>query len=128
MAVQPMRPMNEATVSEGTTSIATTPVVAQAVIPTAGYVQRVFAAAAGTTTGTVTVAVAINGGSDICNSLLTIAAGTGARAGSVVELGTTGAGSTDGVWVNEGDCVTFTPSGGTGATIGGAFTLVIRTI
>lgn len=128
MAISPMRPMNEVTVSEGTTSIGATPVAAQAVVPTAGYVQRCFAAAAGTTTGTITVAVAINGGSDICNSLLLIAAGTGARAGSVIELGTVGAGTTDGVWVNEGDCVTFTPSGGGGSTIGGAFSLVVRTI
>lgn len=128
MTVTPMRPMNEVTVSEGTTSIAATPVAAQAVISTAGYVQRVFAAAAGTTTGTITVAVAINGGSDICNSLLLIAPGTGARNNAPIELGTVGAGTTDGVFVNEGDCVTFTPSGGTGSSIGGAFSLVIRTI
>jgi hypothetical protein len=32
------------------------------------------------------------------------------------------------VWINEGDQVTFTPSGGSGTSISGAFALVIRTI
>jgi hypothetical protein len=83
-----------------------------------------MACAAGTTTGTITVAVAVNGGSDICGGGLTIAAGTGARAGSVMEFA--GVGSASGVYVAEGDCITFTASGGTGATIQGGFSLVIR--
>jgi hypothetical protein len=86
----------------------------------------VIAAAGGTTTGTVTVTVAINGGSDIAGGALTIAAGTGSRAGSVVEFA--GVGSSSGVFVNEGDCIIFTPSGGTGASIPGAFALVVRSI
>jgi hypothetical protein len=44
----------------------------------------------------------------------------------VVELPLVGSGSTSGVWINEGDLVTFTPSGGTGSSIGGAFAMVIR--
>ena len=46
--------------------------------------------------------------------------------GTVVEVALVGAGSTSGVYINEGDCITFTPSGGGGASIPGAFALVIR--
>lgn len=126
MAIPVNRPNNEVVLNESTTSIATTPVAVTAVAAAKGWVQRVGAAAGGTTTGTITVAVTINGGSDIANSTLTIAAGSSARAGTVVELPLVGAGATSGVYVNEGDCITFTPSGGTGATIPGAFFLVIR--
>jgi hypothetical protein len=123
MPLQNPRPLNEAHICESTTSIATTPVAAAAIAPVAGYVQRVMAAAGGTTTGTTAVSVQINGGSDIAGGALTIAAGTGARAGTVVELALKGAGSTSGVYVNEGDFILFTPSGGTGASIPGAFGL-----
>jgi hypothetical protein len=126
MAIPVIRPNSEVMLVESTTSIATTPVAAMAIAPCKGWVQRVMAAAGGTTTGTVTVAVAINGGSDIANSTLTIAAGSNARAGTVVELALVGAGSTSGVYVNEGDAITFTPSGGTGSSIPGAFAIVIR--
>jgi hypothetical protein len=126
MALQPHRPLNEAYVCESTTSIATTPVAVTAAVPASGYVQRVIAAAGGTTTGTITVAVSINGGSDIAGGTLTIAAGSSARAGTVVEFPLVGTGSTSAVYVNEGDCITFTPSGGTGSSIPGAFTLAIR--
>jgi hypothetical protein len=102
------------------------PVAAQGIAPSSGYVERVMAAAAGTTTGTITVTVVINNGSDIANGNLTIAAGSNARAGTVVELPLVGAGTTSGVYINEGDCITFTPSGGGGSSIGGAFALVIR--
>src|SRR5689334_8185946 len=94
------RPFSEIAISESTTSIATSPVGATAVAPVAGYVQRVMAAAGGTTTGTITVAVSINGGADIAGGALTVAAGTGARAGTVIELPLVGAGATSGVAVN----------------------------
>ena len=119
----PRPSLKEAALVESTTSIATTPVVAAMIAPQAGLIERVMAAAGGTTTGTTTVAVSVNGGGDIANGTLTIAAGTGARAGTVVELGVAGSGP---VAVNEGDIITFTPSGGTGASIPGAFGLVIR--
>ncbi len=128
MALNKNRPLNEETITEGTTSIATTPIAAYGIAPCSGYVQRCMAGAAGTTTGTITVAVAINGGSDICNSTLTIAAGAGSIASSVVEVALMGAGTTSGVWINEGDFVSFTPSGGTGSSIGGSFTMVIRKV
>ena len=128
MAVTSMRPFNEEVAKASTTSIGATPVAGVAIAPTAGYVQRVMAAAGGTTTGTITVTVAINNGSDIGNAALTIAAGSNARAGSVLEMSLPGAGTTSGVFVNEGDCIVFTPSGGGGASIAGAFAAVIRTI
>jgi hypothetical protein len=126
MPLNAPRPTNDICLVESTTSIATSPVAATMIAPVSGYIERVMAAAGGTTTGTITVSVTINNGSDITNSGLTIAAGSNARAGSVLELALVGAGSTSGVYVNEGDCITFTPSGGTGASIPGAFGCVIR--
>lgn len=128
MALNVNRALNEAHLSESTTSIATSPVVACAIATNNGYVQRCLAAAGGTTTGTINVTVTINGGSDITNGNLNIAAGSNARNGSVYELPLNGAGSTSGVWVSEGDLITFTPSGGTGSSISGAFAIVIRTL
>ena len=115
----------EYTLSEGTTSIATSPVAAQVVVPAGGYVRRVYANATGTTTGTITVAVAVNGGSDICGGGLQIAAGAGNLNVAGFDLQPYGATNPQ-VRVVEGDVVTFTPSGGTGASIGGSFTAVIR--
>jgi hypothetical protein len=87
-----------------------------------------MAAAGGTTTGgtPITVAVAINGGSDICGGGLQIATGTGARAGSVFELNMIGGSTNPAAQIFEGDLISWTPSGGTGASIPGAFGLVIR--
>src|SRR3974390_478543 len=113
MAMNPSRPWNEIAHCEGTTSIATTPVAAQIICTNAGYLERVFASAAGTTTGTITVAVSLNGGSDLCNSLLLIPAGTGARAGASYEwpMNISVGQTTSPTYINEGDTITFTPSG-----------------
>jgi len=121
MTLPTPRPFRDEALCESTTSIATTPVAASAIVPRAGIVERVMAAAGGTTTGTIAVAVAINGGGDITGGNLAIAAGTGARPASIYELGVL-----DGVAVNEGDLITFTPSGGAGAGIPGAFAAIIR--
>jgi hypothetical protein len=115
---------DETDLQASTTSIGALPAAGCCVVTNAGYVQRVMAAAGGTTTGTVTVAVAINGGSDIANSTLQILAGSGARAGNTIELPV--AVSTSAVYVNEGDYISFTPSGGGGSSITGAFSAVIR--
>jgi hypothetical protein len=125
MALVQNRPFREVTVTEGTTSIAATPVVASAIAPCSGYVRRVFAASGGTTTGTITVAVTINGGSDICGGALTIPAGSGNNGSSVVNLQSVGSGA---VFINEGDFILFTPSGGTGSNINGTFALVIHSL
>lgn len=126
MTLPSNRPNNEVVLNESTTSIATTPVVVTAIVPTNGYVKRVFAGAGGTFTGSITTTVTINGGSDIAGGALVLPAQTGAVPGVGVHLNLVGAGTTSGVWVNEGDVITFTPSGGTGASIPGAFALVIR--
>jgi hypothetical protein len=117
------RPLNEVYLNESTTSLATSPVPATAVVPAPGTIERVAAAAGGSTTTATIVAVSVNGGPDIAGGKLVIPAGNGARNGSVVELSLVGASA---VTVLEGDCITFTPSGGTGATIPGAFAAVIR--
>lgn len=120
------RPMNDVDFAASTSSIATTPVAGTTIATVSGFVQRVMAAAGGTTSGTIAVAVSINGGADITAGGLTVAAATGARAGSVMEFA--GVGTASGVFVNEGDFISFTPSGGTGATIPGSFALVVRSI
>lgn len=125
MPISAKRPFNDVALSEMTASIGASPVAATAVAPVSGYVQRVIAAAGGTTTGTIAVAVSINGGADITGGGLTVAAGTGSRAGSVYEFSGVGAGA---IPVFEGDSITFTPSGGGGASIPGSFALVIRAL
>lgn len=115
--------LEETFLAEGTTSIATTPVAAVIVSPIAGILSAVLASAGGTTTGTIAVSVIINGGSDITSGGLTIAAGTGARNNPSFGLPKVGIHAN---YVNEGDVITFTPSGGTGASIPGAFAAIIR--
>jgi hypothetical protein len=126
MALPVNYPNSEVCLAEGTTSIATTPIAATVVSPVSGYIKRVCMAAGGTFTGTVTTTVVVNGGSDICGGTFTLAAQTGAVAGVSQDLNLVGAGTTSGVHVNPGDVIVFTPSGGTGSTIQGAFALVIR--
>ena len=121
MSLPTPRPFNDVALTEGTTSIATSPVAAFMIAPRAGTIERMMAAAAGTFTGTIAVAVTINGGSDITGGALTIPAQTGAQPAVILETG-----MMDGAHVNEGDLITVTPSGGTGAGIGGAFAVVIR--
>ena len=120
--VTPRPSLKEVYLAEGTTSIATTPVAMNFVAPCSGYLKRGAANATGTTTGTITVAVAVNGGSDAFGGKLQIAAGSGNANNPPVELPLTGANA---VWVNEGDSIVATPSGGTGASIGGSVSLVI---
>jgi hypothetical protein len=67
----------------------------------------------------------VNAGvTDVASGALTIASGSGARAGTVVELPV--AISTSCVFLNEGDVLVFTPSGGGGSNIPGAFGAVVR--
>lgn len=124
MALPLNRSNKEEAVGASTSSIGATPVAACCMAPKSGIVERVMAAAAGTTTGTIAVAVSINNGADITGGGLTIAAGSNSRAGSVFEFATVGTAS--GVSITEGDSVVFTPSGGGGASIQGSFAIVIR--
>lgn len=123
MSLSPKFPFSDVLLAEGTTSIGATPVAAVVVAPCAGILRKIYAGAGGTTTGTVAVAVSVNGGSDVTGGVLTVAAGTGSRAASSIDLPKLGASV---VAVNEGDMISFTPSGGGGASIPGAFTAVIR--
>lgn len=122
------RPFSDAILAESTTSIATTPVAASMVAPCNGFMHKVYAASNGTFTGTITVKVTISSSTstDVTSGTLTIAAGSGVQSVSVEIPKTVMANGLSMVPVNEGDLITFTPSGGTGASIPGAFTAVIR--
>jgi hypothetical protein len=124
MALPSIHPiLEEAYLAEGTTSIATTPIPAVMVSPITGIIASVLASAGGTTTGAITVTVTVNGGSDVTSGQLQIPAGTGARNNPSLSLAKVGVNS---VQVQEGDLITFTPSGGTGTSIPGAFSAAIR--
>jgi Flp pilus assembly secretin CpaC len=120
---------SESRLSCSTLSIATAPVAAGVVAANSGWLSRVVAAAGGTTTAApVTIAVSINGGSDVCGGNFQIPVGTGARNGTVYEFAGYGVSLANSFFINEGDCIQFTPSGATGASIPGAFAAVIRAI
>jgi hypothetical protein len=92
------------------------------VSPVAGYIQRVHTASSASVGATVTVAVTVNGGSDIAGGALTLA--SGAPASNSVEIPLVGASS---VFVNAGDYIVCTPSGGSAAATG-ACSVVIRAL
>src|SRR5712691_13555139 len=114
------QPFNEWTVTAKTASVGTTPVAAWCVAPCKGRIVRTYAVLEGTiTTAPAAVAVAINGVSNI-----------GALS---IPIGVAGSGASDapavaGVSkdVQEGDFISFTPSGATGASIPATFHAVIR--
>lgn len=125
MSLPPNRPpFGDVYLSESTTSIATTPVAATMIAPCSGILRKVWAGANGATTGTTAVKVTISGNAsaDVAAGALNVPAGAGGN-NQGVELAKVGINL---VSVNEGDLITFTPSGGTGATIPGAFTAAIR--
>ena len=115
-------PLNESVVTCKTSSVGTSPVAAWCVAPARGRVVRTYAVLEGTITGAnAAIAVAINGGADIGTGALSIApgaAGTGAS-----DLPANSAGSAQ---VNDGDFISFTPSGATGSNIPATFHAVIR--
>jgi len=113
-------PLSEAVVSCKTASVGTTPAAAWCVAPVKGRIVRTFAVLEGTiTTAPAAIAVAINGGSNI---------------GSLsIPVGAAGSGASDAPFaagvardVQEGDFISFTPSGATGASIPATFHAVIR--
>jgi len=122
MAIPTNRPLKDYTLSCFTTSIATTPVAAQVVVAFSGRILKTQGVSYGTTTGTTAVAVAINGGSAISSAALSISAG-----GAGVEVEST-VSTTDfnAAQVKDGDVISFTPTGGTGSSIGGSFTALMR--
>jgi hypothetical protein len=126
MAYPNVRPNNEWVVSAATLSIGSTPVPAVCVAPVKGHIVRTGMASNGALTGTTVASCIItpaggSAGSDIGSGALSLAAGTAITA---IDTGFN-INSTNN-YVNEGDTITFTPSGGTGSSIGGNFFAVIR--
>lgn len=113
------RPVNEQAVYARTTSIGASPAAGATVATKRGRIQRAFAFSEGASTGTISVTVAVNG-----TTVGTFPFTGGSNAfgsGEFPVLGTSTPGD-----VVEGDTITFTPSGGGGATIPGHFYAVIR--
>lgn len=125
MALPTPRPNDEVYLTATTSSIGSSPATASAVAPCYGIIKRVTAAPGGTTGGTITFAVSVNGGADVCNAGLTVAAGNNPRNGSIYEMNEVGSGTTSGVTINEGDFIGITISGGSGSAIPGAICIVI---
>lgn len=116
MALPINRPFHELPAIARTTSIGATPVAASTFAPKRGQLHRVMAFSEGASTGTIAVAVAING---VTVTQAAMSFTGGANAVTSTEVSGT-------VMVSELDLITFTPSGGGGATIVGQFYAVIR--
>lgn len=114
MALPINRPFQEVAVYARTTSIGAGGLPGSTVAISKGLIQRVFAFSEGAASGTITVAVTVNA---VAVASFTFTGALNAR-GSF-ELATP-------VSVEDGDLITFTPSGGAGATIPGHFYAVIR--
>jgi hypothetical protein len=92
------------------------------VIPFSGRIVKTYGVSYGTTTGTTSVSVAINGGTAISSAALSIGAG----GGSVEVESTVTTSDYNASQVKDGDVISFTPSGGTGSSIAGTFTCLVR--
>jgi hypothetical protein len=132
MALPQNHPVDEQTFSCSTNSIASTPLAAVCRIPFRGQVSRFGAVSHGAFTTDCSIAVAI---------ITPVAGGTAPGAGTAVSgspmiltASNSAAGTstsmipTANTFVNEGDLISFTPSGSTGTTIGATFSAVIVAI
>jgi hypothetical protein len=120
MALPVNQPFNEWTVTAKTASVGTTPVAAWCVAPVKGRIVRTYAVLEGTiTTAPAAIAVAINGGANI--GALSIPIGVAGSGAGDAPPNTAGSAA-----VNDGDFISFTPSGATGANIPATFHAVIR--
>jgi hypothetical protein len=120
MAYPNNRVFSEERVSTSTTSIGGTPVACYVGVPFRGRITKWSLVAQGAiTTADAAIAVAVNG---TANSAM---AGTlpvaSAAAGQILTVVPTSP-----VYVNEDDVVKFTPSGASGASIGGLFTIYVQ--
>jgi hypothetical protein len=120
MALPVNHPFNQAQVNATTTSIGGTPLACYTSVPFRGRIVKVGCVAQGViTTADCAVAVAINGtASSPCAFTVPVAS---AAAGQIAT-----ATPTTNVYVNEDDVLTFTPSGASGASIGGRFFAIIQ--
>jgi hypothetical protein len=129
MALPVLHPLYEVKMDTCTNSIATTPLACAVVAPCRGKVTKITAVSHGAFTTDCSVAVAIisapaagaapGSGTAIGGSPMTLTASNSA-AGTNTSMVPTSAN-----FVNEGDIITFTPSGSTGTTIGGTFAAYI---
>jgi hypothetical protein len=121
MTLPNVRPVNEWTVTCKTASVGSTPATAWCVAPVKGRIVRTYAVLEGTIAGTAAIAVGINGGPDIGTGALSIAAGGAGTGASDAPANPAGSAA-----VNEGDFISFTPSGATGSNIPATFHAVVR--
>src|SRR5438876_815348 len=112
------RENGEALVRMNTTSIGATPVAAITAAPRRGYVRHLLAFSEGASTGTITCTVSVRGTS--------IGTGGCIFAGGTSAFGTGNFGYSPSTYVDEGDLITVTPSGGGGASIPGHFFVTVR--
>jgi hypothetical protein len=120
MALPNPHPLNEVVVYAFSPSVGATPIAARAVSPVRGRVIKTGSVLYGAiTTADAAIAVAING-TAVTNGGFTITQASSA-AGDVDEAIPTGANL-----INEGDQISFTPSGASGSSIGANFYAVIR--
>ena len=120
MALPVNHQLSEERVSVQTTSIGGTPLACYVGAPLRGQITKISLVAQGAiTTADAAIAVAINGTTN------TALAGTlpvaSAAAGQIATWVPTAA-----VFVNEDDVIKFTPSGASGASIGGIFTVTVE--
>jgi hypothetical protein len=120
MALPELHPVNEVTVQAFSRSIGASPEAAYIRAPFRGRVLKVGCVTQGAiTTADAAIATAING-SEITGGAITVTV-AGAAAGQLFSALPTAARE-----VNEDDVVSFTPSGASGASIGGQMFAVIR--
>jgi hypothetical protein len=124
-----LHPLHERTAKTSTRSIATTPLACAVPAPFAGRIDRLAAVSHGAITTDCSVAVSIipavaggiapGSGTAVSGSpmILTASNSAAGTSTSLVPTSTT--------YVGEGDLIVFTPSGSTGATIGGTFSATI---
>lgn len=132
MALPVNHPLDEQTVTTFTASIASTPLACVAIAPFRGRIVKCSGVSHGAFTTDCSVAIAIiaaatggtapGAGTAITGSPLVLTASNSA-AGTTSSMVPTGAN-----YVNEGDLIMFTPSGSTGASIGGTFSAAIQAV
>ncbi len=132
MALPVNHPLDEQTFSTATQSIGATPLAAVIRAPFRGQLKSVAAVSHGTFITDCSIAIAIitpvaggtapGSGTAVSGSPLVITASNSAAgtSGTMVPSANT--------FVNEGDMISFTPSGSTGTTIGGTFFATIAAI
>lgn len=120
MALPLNRPFNEVRSEVQSTSIGATPVACYTDAPCRGIITKLSLVAQGViTTADCAIAVAINGTTNTALAFTLPVAG--AAAGQIVT-----AIPTSPVYVSEDDVIRFTPSGASGASIGGKFSVYVR--